>query len=163
MDNLNPQTAASSSRRPAWRAAVLAGIIASIVFQLLEILLIPSFGGGSPWGPARMIAAMVMGPRVLPPPATFDLGIVLVALVVDIVLAVIYTAILGRLISRWNFGSSLLVAAVFGVLLYFINFYGFTVIFPWFVMGRNGVTLCTHIVFSLTAVLAYKKLLGVRT
>jgi hypothetical protein len=135
-----------------------AGVIASIVFQVLEILLIPRFGGGSPWGPARMIAAIVMGRGVLPPPATFDLTVVLVALAVDIVLAVIYTAVLGWLIHYWSVGWSLTVGAVFGVLLYLINFSGFTRIFPWFEMGRNGVTLFTHVVFSLTAALAYKKL-----
>ncbi len=153
MENPQPENV----RRPSWRTALAAGVIASIVFQLLEVLLIPRFGGGSPWGPARMIAAIVMGPGVLPPPATFNLTIVLVALIVDIVLAVIYTAVLGWLVHYWSLARSLMVSAVFGVLLYLVNFYGFTRIFPWFEMGRNGVTLFTHVVFSLTAALAYKK------
>jgi hypothetical protein len=152
---LNPET--PRTRRPAWRTAIAAGVIASIVFQVLEVLLIPRFGGGSPWGPARMIAAIVMGRGVLPPPATFELSIVLVALAVDIVLAVIYTAVLGWFIHYWSLGWSLMVGAVFGVLLYIVNFYGFTAVFPWFEMGRNGVTLFTHVVFSLTAAWAYKK------
>ena len=80
MENLEP---AAAETEPAGRSllstALVAGIIASIVFQVLEIVLIPLFGGGSPWGPARMIAAMVMGRGVLPPPDTFSLMIVLVA------------------------------------------------------------------------------------
>jgi hypothetical protein len=32
-----------------------------------------ALAGDSPWGPPRMIAAIVMGEGVLPPPATFDL------------------------------------------------------------------------------------------
>jgi hypothetical protein len=161
--NQNPESATQSPTHGVWRAALIAGVVASIVFQVLEILLIPRFGGGSPWGPARMIAAMVMGRGVLPPPATFDARIVVVALAVDIVLAVIYAALLGAIIRRWTLGRSLAVAAVFGALLYGINFYGFTVIFPWFVMGRNGVTLFTHVVFSLTAALTFKRLQAART
>ncbi len=143
-----------------WGAVIGAGVIASVVFQVLEVLLIPLVGGGSPWGPARMIAAMVMGPGVLPPPATFDPTIVGVALVVDVVLAIAYTAILSFVIRGWPLGRAVLAGAGFGVALYAINFYGFTAVFPWFEMGRNGVTLFTHIVFSVTAVMAYKNLHG---
>jgi hypothetical protein len=137
---------------------VTAGLVASLVFQLLEIILIPISGGGSPWGPARMIAAMVLGPKVLPPPATFDGFIVAVAFGVDIVLAIIYVAVLGWLIRRWATATALLVGAVFGAALYVVNFYGFTHVFPWFVMGRNGVTLLTHVVFSMTAVWVFKQM-----
>jgi hypothetical protein len=84
----------------------------------------------------------------------------LVALVVDIVLAVIYVFVLGWFIRSLRTGAALAVGAVFGGVLYVTNFYGFTVVFPWFEMGRNGVTLFTHIVFSVVAVLAYRKLQG---
>lgn len=157
-------TSSASPTRPPegvrfpWGAVIYAGIISSIVFQVLEAVLIPLFGGGSPWGPARMIAAMVMGRSVLPPPATFDLGIALVALVVDIVLAIIYVFVLSWFIRFWRLRPALLAAVVFGVALFVLNFYGFTAMFPWFVMGRNLVTLFTHVVFSVTAVLAFKKL-----
>jgi hypothetical protein len=158
MENQEPtQAGARPAGRSVLSTALVAGVIASIVFQLLEILLIPLFGGGSPWGPARMIAAMVMGKGVLPPPDTFNLMIVLVALVVDVVLAFLYVAVLGLLIRTWTLGRALLAGVVFGAALYVVNFYGFTALFPWFVMGRNGVTLFTHVVFSVTAVLAYKK------
>ncbi len=157
-----PSTTATVSPVPGrfldLRAAVISGIIGSLVFQVLEIILIPLAGGGEPWGPARMIAAMVLGPRVLPPPATFDAPIVLVALIVDIVLAIIYAAIIGTLVHRWPRSTAIIVGAVFGALLYGVNFYIFTAIFPWFVMGRNFVTLFTHIVFSVTVVFLYLRL-----
>jgi hypothetical protein len=140
-------------------AAIWAGVVASIVFQLLEIICVPLFGGGSPWGPARMIAAMVLGPGVLPPPATFDLFVVSVALLVDVIQAMIYAAVLAAIVRTWSTAASVLVAAVFGVALYAVNFYLFAPqLFPWFTMGRNGATLFTHVVFSVTAALTYKKL-----
>ncbi|MFB8830009.1 hypothetical protein ACE0DR_13370 [Azotobacter sp. CWF10] len=49
------------------RAGVWAGVIAGVVFLALEMLLVPLLMGGSPWGPPRMIAAIVMGRDVLPP------------------------------------------------------------------------------------------------
>lgn len=148
---------AGSSFLP-WRAVLIAGIVASLVFQILEMILMPLFGGGGPWSAARMIAAMVMGRGVLPPPASFDPVVVAVAVIVDVVLAVIYAGALSLLIRSWTLRASLVAGAVFGAALYVVNFYGFTALFPWFEMGRNGVTLFTHIVFSLTAVLVYKRL-----
>lgn len=139
------------------RAAMGAGIVASLVFQVLEIGLIPLFGGGSPWGPARMIAAIVLGQDVLAPAGTFSLAVVVVALVVDIGLAVIYALVLAAIIRRWSFAAAAIGGAVFGVVLYVVNFYGFTALFPWFAVGRNGVTIFTHIVFSLTVAVVYKR------
>lgn len=153
----SPVRPANDARFP-WSAVIWAGIISSLVFQVLEAVLIPLFAGDSPWGPMRMIAAMVLGRSVLPPPSTFDPGAALVALVVDIVLAIIYVFFLSWFIRFWRLRPALVAAAVFGVALFVINFYGFTAVFPWFVMGRNLVTLFTHIVFSVTAVLVFKKL-----
>jgi hypothetical protein len=36
-----------------------------------------------------------------------------------------------------------------GLLLYGINFYGFTAVFPWFAEGRSWVSMFTHIVFGM--------------
>jgi hypothetical protein len=34
--------------------------------------------------------------------------------------------------------------------LYIINLYGFTALFPWFSIARDGITALTHLVFGLT-------------
>ena len=62
------------------KAAIWAAIIAGIVFMMLEMMMVAIFTGGSPWGPPRMIAAIGMGKGVLPSPATFDAGIMMVAM-----------------------------------------------------------------------------------
>lgn len=149
---------ASSPAAFSWRAVMLAGIFASFVFQILEIVLMPLFGGAGAWSSARMIAAMVLGRGVLPPPDTFDLFIVATAAVVDVALAIAYTTVLALIVRGWSRGAALIGGAVFGIGLYVVNFHGFTALFPWFEMGRNGVTLFTHVVFSLTAALAFKLL-----
>jgi hypothetical protein len=42
------------ARTIAWKAAVWAGIIAGLVFMVLEMLLVQLVGAGSMWGPPRM-------------------------------------------------------------------------------------------------------------
>lgn len=42
------------------KAAVWAGLIAGLIFMMMEMILV-WLTGGSPWGPPRMMAAIVMG------------------------------------------------------------------------------------------------------
>lgn len=139
-----------------WRAAVYAGIIAAIVFALLEMIFVPLLYGGSPWAPLRMIGAIVMGRDVLPPPATFDLGVVTGAVIVHLILAIIYAFILAWIIAPMGTALAIVVGGVFGLTLYLINFYGFTAVFPWFAEARNTVTVLAHIIFGLVLAWSYK-------
>jgi hypothetical protein len=63
--------------------------------------------------------------------------------------------ILSALVSRMSAGGALVTGAAFGVLLYIVNFYGFTALFPWFAMARNWVSIVAHAVFGLAAAWAY--------
>lgn len=132
------------------KAAIWAGIIAGVVFMMLEMVLVATVGGGSPWGPPRMIAAIGMGKDVLPPPATFDLGVMIIAMAIHFVLAILLGMILGLIVSRWKLGlmASIGVGAIFGLAVYLVNFYGFTALFPWFAMARTPITLLTHVMFG---------------
>ena len=132
------------------KAAIWAGIIAGVVFMMLEMVLVATVGGGSPWGPPRMIAAIGMGKDVLPPPATFDLGVMIIAMALHFVLAILLGMILGLIVSRWKPGlmASIGVGAIFGLAVYLVNFYGFTALFPWFAMARTPITLLTHVMFG---------------
>lgn len=145
----------TSSIQLDWKAATWAGIIAGFVFLMLEMLMVPVFGGGSPWGPPRMIAAIVLGKGVLPPPATFDLGIVAVAMVLHFVLSIVYALIFALVVHRLSLGPALAVGAAGGLILYLVNFYGFTAIFPWFAMARNWISIFAHIVFGVAVAGVY--------
>ncbi|MGI9045108.1 MAG: hypothetical protein ACR2GK_13440 [Gemmatimonadaceae bacterium] len=141
-----------------WKAAVLAGLISGAAFMMLEMIMVPVFGGGSPWGPPRMIAAIAMGKGVLPPPATFDFGILIAAMAVHFPLSIVFTLILAWIIARFEMGVAVLIGAGFGLILYFVAFYGFTAIFPWFAMARNWISIFSHIMFGVIAAAAYKQL-----
>lgn len=145
-----------------WRAGIWAGIIAGIVFMALEMMLVPLVMGQSPWGPPRMIAAIVMGRSVLPSPAnppTFSFGVMMAAMAAHFALAIVLGVILGKIIALFNLDSSwgltFVVGAVFGLAVYLVNFYGMTAFFPWFVEARNWLSLTLHAVFGVIAAESY--------
>lgn len=142
------------------KAAVISGVLAGLVFVALMMTLLPLAVGGTPWGPPRMIAAIVMGREVLPPPgmaATFSLGVFLVAVIVHLVLSVIYAFIGGLAFHRLRMGEAVAVGGLLGLALYAINFHGFTALFEWFLEARGGVAILAHAIFGMVAGWAYKR------
>jgi len=141
-------------------AALKAGIFAGIVFMVLELLLVATVGGESPWGPPRMIAAIAMGKDVLPPPATFDLTIFLVAMVVHFVLSALLGIVFAIIadMARWTLTTSAIAGLLFGLAIYAFHFYGMTAIFPWFAMARGGISIFAHAMFGLVLAYTYRSL-----
>lgn len=141
-----------------WGSAVWAGVIAGAVFLVLEMAMVPMFLGNPMWAPPRMIAAIALGQDVLPPPATFDFFVVMVAMVLHFAMSIVYALVLAAIIHRMGAGAAVAVGAIFGLLLYLVNFYGFTAVFPWFANARNWVSIFAHIVFGVVAAWSYKAL-----
>jgi hypothetical protein len=142
-----------------WRSAALAGIAAGVVATVAQIVL--WWASSEPlaatlFRDARLTAAIVMGTGVLPPPATFDGSVMLVATLVHFALSIAYGFGLSILIARMSTAPALLAGAVFGACLYAINMYGFTLVFPWFVAARDWITAVTHVVFGVVAAVVYK-------
>ena len=143
-----------------WKAAIWAGVIAGIVFIMLEMAMVAFIQGMSPWGPPRMMAAIAMGEGVLPPmegPVTFDAGVMMVAMFVHLVLTIVYAIVLAVVISllKLDLLTSIIAGALFGIALYFVNFFGFTAQFPWFAMARGGISLFAHAVYGFVLGGAY--------
>jgi uncharacterized membrane protein YagU involved in acid resistance len=138
-----------------WKSAIWAGVIAGVVFMMMEMGLV-ALTGGSPWGPPRMIAAMAMGRDVLPPPASFDAVIMIIAMGIHIVLSIVLAIVFAFLAARLGMGMAVLAGAVFGLVIYLVNFYGFTALFPWFAMARNMISIVSHIAFGVVLALSYK-------
>ncbi len=141
--------------RPVWTAALAAGAIASIAFLVLELLLLPLVAAMSPWTAIRMIAAIPLGQGVLPPPATFDPLIFIVALLLHIALSLLYALVFVRLLWRLGTSSLLLAGVAFGIVLYIVNFHVFTLVFPWFAELRGVPSLVVHAVFGLMVAWIY--------
>jgi len=144
-------------------AIVLAGVTAGILATLAQLLLWLAFTDSFPallFRDVRLTAALLLGSSVLPPPATFDIGAMLVASLIHFALSIIYAALLIALTARLGTMAALMAGAALGLVLYVINLYGFTLLFPWFTQARGWIALIAHGVFGTGTVLAYHSLHG---
>ncbi|WP_025040800.1 hypothetical protein [Nitrosospira briensis] len=144
-----------------WKAAVSSGIVAGVVATGVQIFLWLMFTDALPhifYRDARFTAAILLGQGVLPPPATFDWKVVIIATVIHFVISIVYSLILARLLSRVGTVFSLLAGFIYGLLIYTVNMYGVTAIFPWFSEARDWITVVTHVVFGISLAGTYKVL-----
>lgn len=142
-------------------AAAAAGIISGVIATGAQLVLWWVFTDALPsifYRDARLTAAMLMGSDVLPPPATFEWKVMIVATFIHFTLSIVYGLILAPLISRLGMVASILIGAVFGLIIYGANMYGMALIFPWFSAARDWITLVTHIVFGILLAVPYKLL-----
>ncbi len=130
------------------KAAIWAGLAAGAVFMMLEMIMVAVFNGASPWGPPRMIAAIGMGKDVLPPPATFDITIMIVAMLIHFALSIILALVFGLIAKGRSVGPAVVIGAIFGLVVYLVAFYGMTAVFPWFAQARGWISLVSHIVYG---------------
>jgi hypothetical protein len=87
----------------------------------------------------------------LPPPTTFDAGVVITAVLLHFILSVIYTLVLAFIVHRWGILISVIGGVLFGLALYLINFFTFTMLFPWFYPARAWPFSLVHILFGAVA------------
>lgn len=140
-----------------WSAAVWAGIVAGIVFMMMEMILAPMFGGSpSVWGPPRMIAAIGMGKGVLPPPADFALMPVMVAMIIHFMLSIAFGIVTAFIVRNMSTGAAVAVGIVLALLLYFFVFYLMNPVWPWFAKAQGWVSILSHIVFGAVVGWWYK-------
>ena len=135
---------------------IVAGIVAGTLATVAQVLLWTATGQDA-WmlllRDSRLTAALVLGEPVLSPLGGFDFRVLLAATVVHFSLSVLYAAVLLPAARRLAPVPSLLAGAGFGALLYFLNLYGLTSVFPWFTVTRGGITLMAHLVFGMAVML----------
>ncbi len=134
-----------------WSAAFWAGIIASIVFFLLNILAVPSLLETNMWVIIRLFASVFLGKDILAPPATFDLTALLVSIITTLVLSIGFTLLIAFVLHQWGMLVGILGGAVFGLAIYLINFYSLSYFFPWFFALSSWPFVISHIIFGAVA------------
>ena len=140
-----------------WKRIVAAGVIAGLLFAVAELGIL-SAAGFDPNVVVRMTAAIVLGRDVLPPPATLDAGITLVAISFHFGLSILLAYLYARIISPLT--EEVLTAVVLGALvgfaLYAFNLYVMTLAFPWFMDGRSWESWFAHLLFGTVLALALR-------
>jgi hypothetical protein len=138
-----------------WKTVCTAAIVAGVVSTVFQFLLW-WLAGHDPVAlllrDSRLAAAILMGPSVLPPPATFDPVVMLAATLVHFALSVAYAAVSGWTLSRTGLSgmAARMAGAVYGAAIFALNMYGFTWVFPWFMQTRDVITLAAHVVFGMS-------------
>ena len=143
-----------------WSAAAEAGLMGGVVYLVLVLIFVPLFIGGTVWTILRMIAAIVLGADVLPPPDTFNVAIVLTGAVLHLMLATLYGLVISAMINGTSPGVAALAGSMLGLGLYVVNFYAFTSVFPWFASSRTWVTVLGHLVFGFVVAWSYRTIAG---
>jgi hypothetical protein len=149
-------------RRPLdWAAAAVAGFGAGAILMVLDLFWAIAVTDQGPWAAPRMIAAIVMGPQVLEATG-FDLGIVVVALVLHYAFGIVGGLVIAAVSAPLGLDSRLdlavLTGAVFGLVLYVINFHIMVAFFPWFAAIRGWAALAINLIFGISAAVLYWKL-----
>ncbi|HJV53323.1 MAG TPA: hypothetical protein VJ652_17790 [Noviherbaspirillum sp.] len=154
-----------NARAPDWAAAAASGFVAGAVLMVLELLWTTNLMGATPWTVSHKVAAILMGPQVAQS-HDFSIAVVSVALVTHYVLGIVFGMILAAIMAPFRFDSSpsmaVAIGAIFGLLLYLLNFYGLARMFPWFMDLRGWPNLIGHLIFGMTAAFMYWKLEGAR-
>jgi len=140
-----------------WSAALWAGLFAGLAFLLINVAGIPYVDGGNSWMVVRYVASLVLGDGVLVP-ATANMGILAVAVIVNFVMAVAYASILAIIIHRGGLIMGIILGAIFGFALYLINMGAFTILYPWFEVLYSQVFIASHIIFGALAGAIYEAL-----
>ena len=128
---------------------------------MAQIILWWIFSGSLPgimFRDARLAAAIVLGKEILPMQVAFDWAAMIVATLIHFSLSVIYSMILAAFIVRRSLGVSVFVGVEFGFILFGVNMYIFTLVFPWFEEARDWITLMAHVVFGIVAAAMYRVL-----
>ena len=140
-----------------WRAAIIAGIIAGLLFLLVNMWLTSKHLGNA-WVPLQLPAAMLLGPEVLPPATGMETQVFAVGLPVHMLLSIMFACVVAFCLHRWGILVGVLGGALFGLALYLINFYGLADWFPWFASMRGWIMAVSHALFGAAAGGVYEAL-----
>lgn len=146
---------AESGRPAPALVALLAGGVAGTVATLAQVFLwwlagLPLFD--TLLRDARLAAAIVLGRGALSEASMATWSILLVATLVHFALSAAYALLPAHFSGRLPLLPDLLSGGLYGLLLYAINMYGFTAVFPWFALVRDPITLLAHVVFGISLV-----------
>lgn len=135
----------SIQKNVAWRAVLLAGIAAGIVFFVANLLFSPIL---TPSLLLRYIASLVMGSDVL---TNGNSTALIIGGVVHLVLSLVFALVISIVIHRWGLLVGIIGGSVLGLSLYAINLYTLTLLFPWFFAINTPSLLISHVIFGAVA------------
>ena len=130
-----------------WKAAMAAGLAGGLVSFTSNILL-SSWVLGSTWLLTKIIASILLGEAMLPPPADFSWPVLFSSLLIHLLLSVIFASLIAIVVHQWGIIISFLGGAMMGLAFYTIAFYTFSILFPWFFAFRSWIFLVMYVLYG---------------
>lgn len=150
-------------RRSDWAVGIVAGLAASAVLMVLDLLWSSVAEGGGPWRTSHMIAPIFTGVDAAQlSEYRFSWGVVAIALAAHYVLGMLSGVVLAALMTPLHLDTSaakaIMIGTVFGAVVYVVNFHVVTRFFPWLTELRGLPTIAAHLLFGIVAAVFYYKL-----
>jgi hypothetical protein len=140
-----------------WRAAIIAGIVAGMVYLVMNMWLASEYLGNANV-PLQLPAALVMGTSVLPPAEGIASGTYLTGFLIHMSVSVLFTCVIAFCLYRWGIWIGILGGALFGLALYSISYYGIALWLPWLSPMRGWIMAVSHVVYGAVAGGVYEAL-----
>ncbi len=144
------QTETESLRSADWRAAVIAGALAGLVFLVVNMALTGHLLGNAQL-PLQLAAALLLGPSVMPPAVGLGGSVFMTGFGVHLVLAVGFTCLIAFCLHRWGVWVGIFGGALFGLALYSINYYFVADFIAGFAVLRSWLMAFSHVLFGAVA------------
>jgi hypothetical protein len=139
-----------------WSMAVLAGIVAMVVFAALQIIFALSIRQTGPLQPLvtfRTATLTAVAPSVTPNSGPKAAG---VGVAVLLALGALSGVVLALIVHRTGAIAAILVGAVFGIAMYAIDMYGLAPFFPVLAGLRDWPSALAYVVQGVLAAVLYK-------
>jgi hypothetical protein len=152
-------------RAPNWIVAAVSGFAAGAVLMVLDLIWSSLVDPGGPWRTSHMIAPIILGTDTGRLTSfNFEHHVVAIALAVHYALGIVFGLVLASVMAPLHLDATvrraLVTGAVFGLILYVVNFFGMVRWFPWLADLRGWPTIAAHLVFGMVAAWLYWRLEG---
>jgi hypothetical protein len=152
-------------RAPNWVVAAVSGFAAGAVLMVLDLAWSTITDTAGLWRTSHMIAPIFLGAdAVRSTEFNFRPEVVTIALIVHYAVGIVFGLILAAVMAPLHLDATVrravVTGAVFGLILYVVNFFGMVRFFPWLVDLRGWATIAAHVVFGIVAALLYWKFEG---
>jgi len=140
-----------------WSAAIWSGFISGTVSLFVSIVL-PWIIINDPLLIVRLMASILLGPGVISPQNDLVPGVYVVAILTHFSLSFAFTFIIAIIFHRWGMVVAFIGGAIMGFVIYILNFYLFSLVFPWLLPYGNWMLMLSNIVFGALAGTLYEML-----
>jgi hypothetical protein len=148
--------APANSRSIDWRMAILAGVVAMVVFAMIEMAFSWAMRGDSPWQPLVVFGTVALHAAM--PSAHVGGGIrtMLVGAALLLALGALSGVILAYIVDRIGVLAAAIAGAIFGLAMYAVDLYGVARLFPVLLDLRDWMSALAYVIQGALTAALYK-------